>query len=124
MMSLVALATTSDTINALFSLLLNGAVVWFLAVYVLCALALLLDRRQARGYRLLALGALLFSLWVVYASPLSDTGPALVFLTPALRLDAAAQEPSCSVTPNPGACNGSIGGTGSLPRRMLALIPA
>lgn len=46
MMSLVALATTSDTINALFSLLLNGAVVWFLAVYVLCVLALLLELLQ------------------------------------------------------------------------------
>ena len=80
LMSAVALATMSATINAQFNLLLNVVVVLVLAVYALCALALLLDRGQPAGYRLLALAALLFSLWVVYASPLNDTGPALVFL--------------------------------------------
>jgi arginine:agmatine antiporter len=80
LMSAVAVATMSSTINAQFNILLNVVVVWVLAVYALCALALLLDRQQPGRYRLLALAAMLFSLWVVYASPLSDTGPALVFL--------------------------------------------
>jgi arginine:agmatine antiporter len=80
LMSAVALATMSATINEQFNLLLNVVVVLILAVYALCALALLGDRQQPARYRLLALGALLFNLWVVYASPLSDTGPALLFL--------------------------------------------
>lgn len=80
MMSLVALMTASPTLNAQFNLLLNVTVVLVMAGYALIALALLLDREQRSESRLLAFFALAFSVWVVAASALADTGPGLVFL--------------------------------------------
>jgi len=80
LMSLVALATVSPTLNTQFNLILNIAVVLVMAVYVLCALNLLMDRQQRARSRLLALAAISFCVWVVAASDFDYTWPALLFL--------------------------------------------
>lgn len=85
LMSAVALATVSPTLNAQFNLLLNITVTLFMVVYALCTLSLALDRRQRPGNRALGVAALLFCALVVGASDWSQTAPALglvLLLTP------------------------------------------
>lgn len=84
LMSVVAIASAAPTLTAQFNQLLNVVVALFMAVYGLCALSLLLDRSQAPASRLLAAAATGFCLWVIVASGIETTGPALVFLLAAL----------------------------------------
>ncbi|MDP1631801.1 MAG: amino acid permease [Caulobacter sp.] len=80
LMSLVSLATISPTLNDQFNAILNLSVTLVMAVYALCALALLLDGGQTAASRLLGLAALGFTIWVVVASGLPSTWPGLVLL--------------------------------------------
>ncbi|MBK8069119.1 MAG: amino acid permease [Rhodanobacteraceae bacterium] len=85
LMSVVALATASPTLNAQFNLLLALTVTLFMVVYALCALSLALDPRQKLESRALGVAALLFCALVVGASDWSQTAPALglvLLLTP------------------------------------------
>lgn len=84
MMTLVALATISPSLNAQFVMILNVSVVLVLAVYALCALYLLRDNGQRPIARLIAAGSIAFSLWVIWASGLANTWPALVILAGAV----------------------------------------
>lgn len=80
LMSAVALASVSPTLNAQFNLLLNVTVTLMMVVYALCALGLALDTRQRGASRALGWAALLFCLVVVGASDLSQNAPALGFV--------------------------------------------
>jgi arginine:agmatine antiporter len=105
MMSLVALATVSPTLNAQFVMILNVSVILVLAVYALCAAALLRDGTQSLRVRLLAVAAIAFCLFATWASGLHNTWPALAILggaavvwlgmqavRPSTRRSAAAQD--------------------------------
>ncbi len=80
MMSAVALATVSPTLNAQFNVILNVSVVLVLGCYSLCALAVVVDVRQRPASRMLGVAALAFSVWVIYASGWSVNAPGLLFI--------------------------------------------
>ena len=98
LMSTVALASVSPTLNAQFNLLLNLTVTLFMVVYALCTLSLALDRRQPVRLRALGWLALLFCALVVGASDWNQTAPALglvLLLTPlGFWLNARRRQPS------------------------------
>ena len=73
LMSLTSLATLSPTLTAQFNALVNVAVLANMAVYLLCALALVrfaavLQSRRRAAVRALAMFAGAFCIWVVYAA--------------------------------------------------------
>lgn len=78
--TIAILATLSPTLNAQFTVILNIAVVLFMAVYALCSLALLRAPGQELWVRALAAVAFLFSLVVIVTSDLRATWPALALL--------------------------------------------
>ena len=84
MMTLVALATLSPTLNAQFIFLVNISVFLVLAVYTLRALSVVLDGKQRPGARLLATAAIAFCLWVAATAGLQNTGPSLIILAACL----------------------------------------
>jgi arginine:agmatine antiporter len=86
LMTLTALATLSPTLNKQFNVIVNVAVVLFMAVYVLCSLALLLAKDQGPWVRALAAVALAFSLLAIVAAGWQTTWPALVLLAAAVPL--------------------------------------
>lgn len=80
MMSLVAVATLSPTLNAQFVFLLNISVFLLLAMYVLCAVAVLIDSGQRPAARLLAAASIGFCVWVSATAGIQSIGPSLIIL--------------------------------------------
>lgn len=80
MMSLVALATLSPTLNAQFIFLLNISVFLLLAMYALCATAVLIDGKQRPAARVLAAAAIAFCAWVSSTAGVQNIGPSLMIL--------------------------------------------
>lgn len=80
LMTGLTIATVSPTLNSQFNVLINVAVVLFMAVYALCSVALLRDPGQRPAAKVLAAVALTFSLIVIATSGLKSTWPALALL--------------------------------------------